>query len=74
MNHLYTLSMSQKLLALFQNKEFGFESAGSGGEMPFDVEEIDVIFVVYQDAIVQQARELEVKLTEKWAWFKNDLK
>ena len=48
-------------------KEFGFECAGSGGEMPFDVEKIDVIFVVYQDATVQQARELEVKLTEKFA-------
>jgi hypothetical protein len=47
-------------------EEFGFESTGSGGSMPHDVQEISVDFVVYQNATVEQARELEVKLTEKF--------
>lgn len=47
-------------------KEFGFECIGSGGSMPHDVQEISAKFIVYQDATIPQARELEVKLTEKF--------
>src|SRR5271170_3047510 len=47
-------------------KEFGLECVGSGGSMPHDVQEISVKFIAYQHATVQQARELEVKLTEKF--------
>lgn len=46
-------------------KEFGFECIGSGGSMPFDVEEISIKFGAYQRATIAQARELEVKITEK---------
>jgi hypothetical protein len=46
-------------------KEFGFECIGSGGSMPHDVQEISVKFIIYQDVTIPQARELEVKLTEK---------
>jgi hypothetical protein len=47
-------------------KEYGFKCIGSGGSMPHDVQEISVKFIVYQNATVEQARELEVKLTEKF--------
>lgn len=47
-------------------KEFGLECIGSGGCMPHDVEEISIKFAAYQRATVEQARELEVKITEKF--------
>lgn len=47
-------------------KEFGIECTGSGGSMPHDVQEISMEFVAYQRATVEQARELEVKITEKF--------
>jgi hypothetical protein len=46
-------------------KELGLECIGSGGAMPRDVERIDLKFMIYQRATVEQARELEVKATEK---------
>jgi hypothetical protein len=49
------------------NKEYGFECGASGGEMPYDVEEISVSLIAYQSATVEQARELEVKTTERFA-------
>jgi hypothetical protein len=45
-------------------KDFDLECIGSGGEMPHDVEEISVKFVASRRATVEEARELEVKLTE----------
>ena len=47
-------------------KEFDLECVGSGGSMPHDVEEISIDFIASQNATVPQARELEVKLTEKF--------
>ena len=47
-------------------KEFGLECVGNGGCMPYDVEEISIKFVAYQRATVEQARELEVKVTERF--------
>jgi hypothetical protein len=47
-------------------KEYGFRSGGSGGSMPYDVEEIEVSFDSNQSATVEQARELEIKLTERF--------
>ena len=47
-------------------KEYGFECGASGGEMPYDVEEISVKIVAYQNATIEEARELEVILTEKF--------
>ncbi|MGC1878806.1 MAG: hypothetical protein WA347_00495 [Rhabdochlamydiaceae bacterium] len=46
-------------------EDFGLECVGSGGEMPYDVEQISVKFVAYQSATVEEARELEIKLTER---------
>jgi hypothetical protein len=47
-------------------KEFGFKCGGSGGSMPYDVEEISVQLSAYRSATVEEARELEVILTEKF--------
>jgi hypothetical protein len=47
-------------------KEFGIECGGSGGSMPYDVEEISVQLSAYRSATVEEARELEVMLTEKF--------
>ncbi len=47
-------------------KEFGFHCETVGGSMPYDVEEISVKFSVDSAATVEQARELEVVLTEKF--------
>jgi hypothetical protein len=46
-------------------KELSLECIGSGGAMPRDVERIDLDFIAYQRATVEQARELEVEATEK---------
>ena len=46
-------------------KEHGLICIGSGGKMPHDVEEIEVLFIAYKKATIEQARELEVKATEK---------
>lgn len=48
-------------------REYGFECGASGGQMPYDVEEISVQLVAYRSATVEQARELEVILTERFA-------
>jgi hypothetical protein len=47
-------------------KEFGLECEGNGGCMPYDVEEISIGFAACQRATVEQARELEVKITERF--------
>jgi hypothetical protein len=47
-------------------KELGLECEGNGGCMPYDVEEISIKFVAYQRATIEQARELEILLTEKF--------
>lgn len=41
-------------------KEHGLICIGSGGRMPTDVEEIDVIFIAYRKATVDEARKMEV--------------
>lgn len=46
-------------------KEFGIECIGSGGSMPYDVEEISIKFVAYQRTTIEEARALEVKVTER---------
>lgn len=47
------------------NKEFCLDCGASGGEMPYDVEAISIKLVSYQSATVEQARELEIKTTER---------
>lgn len=46
-------------------QEFDLVCIGNGGRMPRDVEEIEVLFVAYRRATIEQARELEVRATEK---------
>ena len=47
-------------------KEYGFECGASGGRMPYDVEEISVGLVAHWSATVEEARELEIKTTERF--------
>jgi hypothetical protein len=53
-------------------KDFGVVFIGSGGSMPYDVDEIDVKFIIHQRAMIEEARELEVKATEKLLQMIND--
>jgi len=46
-------------------KEYGFECGASWGRMPYDVEEISVSLVACQSATIEQAREIEIKTTER---------
>lgn len=46
--------------------EFGLNCTGSGGKMPFDVENIEVDFVSFQRANIEEARKLEVIVTERF--------
>jgi hypothetical protein len=48
-------------------KKHGFECGASGGEMPYDVEVISVKLVTYHSATIEQAREWEIKTTERFA-------
>jgi len=47
-------------------KEFGLICIGEGGCMPHDVQKMSVEFISYQRATIEQARELEVKVTERF--------
>jgi hypothetical protein len=47
-------------------KEFGFNCEASGGSMPYDVEKISMQFDASCTATIEKARELEVRITEKF--------
>ena len=47
-------------------REFGLVCIGDGGKMPRDIEEIDVMFRVYHRATVEEARALQVAVTQKF--------
>lgn len=47
-------------------EEFGLICNGSGGKMPYSVEEISIGFIAYQPSTIAEARRLEVTLTEKF--------
>ncbi|MBS0629927.1 MAG: hypothetical protein JSS30_06895 [Verrucomicrobia bacterium] len=47
-------------------KEYGLHCSGSGGKMPFDVEEFMIGFALHRHATIEEARELEVAVTEKF--------
>ena len=49
------------------HKKYGLECGASGGSMPYDVEKISVSLVASGGATIEQARELEVKATERFA-------
>lgn len=46
-------------------KELDLKCIGKGGSMPNNVKEIEVVFIASRKATIQEARELEVKATEK---------
>ncbi len=46
-------------------KEFKLVSIGSGGGMAHDVEEVSIKFFAYRQATIEEARALEVAMTEK---------
>jgi hypothetical protein len=66
---IYTRYVAEVTSAFLKEmyKEYGFECGASGGSMPYDVEEILVKLVAYRSATIEQARELEVKATERFA-------
>ncbi len=47
-------------------QEFGLDCQSTGGSMPYDVQEISMSFDSDLIATLQEARELEVKITEKF--------
>ncbi|MBI2810488.1 MAG: hypothetical protein HYX67_06650 [Candidatus Melainabacteria bacterium] len=47
------------------NKEFGLICTATGGEMPHDVEVISLQFTANRSATIDEARELEVRVTEQ---------
>lgn len=61
---------ANEVTSLFLNqvhKEYGFICTGSGGSMPYDIEKITVYLTAYRRATIDEARELQVILTENFA-------
>src|SRR3990172_1282018 len=54
-----------KEFAQVMKEDSGLRCIGGGGRMPYDVEEMSVEFISYQKATIEQARELEVKATDR---------
>ena len=71
---IYTQYVAEVISAFLKEvyKKYGFTCGASGGEMPYDVEEISVMLVANKIATVDQARELEVNLTERFAQIINE--
>ncbi len=53
-------------LAKEMKNEFDLLCIGEGGSMPHDVREMSVKFIAYKRASIEQARELMVKVTERF--------
>ena len=47
-------------------EKFGFWCTGQGGSMPYDIQEIEVDFLCHQQVTVEEARELEIRATERF--------
>jgi len=47
-------------------EKFGFIGNATGGSMPHDIEDLTVGFLAYQKATIEEAREIEIALTEKF--------
>jgi len=47
------------------HREYGLECGWSGGQMPYDIEKIRVGLFAYRTVSIKQARELEIKATER---------
>ena len=47
-------------------EQFGLRCTGQGGSMPYDIQEIGVDFVLHQQTTIEEARELEIRTTERF--------
>jgi len=47
-------------------KEYGLICIGDSSRMPYEVSEIEVLFIAKQTATIEEARELEIKTTERF--------
>ena len=54
------LSVAQEM-----TKEYGLEYMGSGGKMPYDVEEIDIMFSMFHNASITKARQIGITAAQK---------
>ena len=47
-------------------EQFGLLCTGQGGSMPYDIQSIGVNFVIHRQSSIEEARELEIKATERF--------
>ena len=47
-------------------EQFGLRCTGQGGSMPYDIQEIGIRFVCHQQSTIEEARELEIRSTERF--------
>ncbi|MBX9923989.1 MAG: hypothetical protein K2Y01_07750 [Rhabdochlamydiaceae bacterium] len=47
-------------------EQFGFWCTGRGVSMPYDIQEIEVDFLCHQKVTIEEARELEIRATERF--------
>ena len=47
-------------------EQYGLKCTGEGGSMPYDIQEIGVRFLCNQPASIEEARELEIRVTERF--------
>ena len=48
------------------SEQFGLICIGRGGSMPYDIQNIGVDFVIHRQVTIEEARELEIKATERF--------
>ncbi len=65
-NYEFYANQIVNLLAKRMEEEFDLRCVGEGGSMPHDVRTMAVEFIAYRRANVEQARELMVKVTERF--------
>ncbi len=61
--------LAQKLMNSFAGeieKEYDLSCIGTGGGMPYDIEQLSLKFVSYKRTSIKEARELIVNITEKF--------
>ena len=46
--------------------KFGLICIGSGGSMPYDIQKIELDFLIHQQTSIEEARELEIRATERF--------
>ncbi len=59
----------QEIVSVFKKEmeeQFGLACTGRGGSMPYDIQEIGVDFIIHQQVTIEEARELEIRATERF--------